>query len=348
MQLLRRALNGALILVLGFISIYAQGVGSTRGLPDSGGGTHSIQGHVFFPSGRAVDQGIMVKLEGGVTGARRTVTDGSGTFSFNSLPAAEYTIIVDAGPDYDALSESVVIYGTSGGGVSPMASGQMLDLHLVPKGTTAAAEAMFAGVPKDAVENYEKAVQAAHAGNNKKAVELLNSVVASAPKFFPALSDLGTQYLKLNQPQKAAEALKRALELEPNNFTVRLNYGVALMNQKDFNGAEAHLREALKINNAAPTAHMYLGITLLSLSRDEKTKQFYPDRYAEGQKELEAATASGKEEVAMAHRYLGGVYAGNKEYKRAALEIETYLQLQPKAPDAERLRMMLQDLKSKN
>ena len=84
------------------------------------------------------------------------------------------------------------------------------------------------------------------------------------------------------------------------------------------------------MNNAAPTAHMYLGITLLSLSRDEKTKEFYADKYAEAQKELETAVASGKNEVGLAHRYLGGIYWGNKDYKRAADEFEVYLKFAPK------------------
>jgi regulator of sirC expression with transglutaminase-like and TPR domain len=111
--------------------------------------------------------------------------------------------------------------------------------------------------------------------------------------------------------------------------------------------AETELRAALKINNDAPTAHMYLGVALLSSSRDEKTKQYDMARYAEAQRELELAAASGKPEVAMAHKYLGGIYIGNKDYKRAADELELYLKLTPKAPDAERLKTTIKDLRSK-
>jgi regulator of sirC expression with transglutaminase-like and TPR domain len=92
---------------------------------------------------------------------------------------------------------------------------------------------------------------------------------------------------------------------------------------------------------------MYLGIALLGLSRDEKTKAFNAEKYAEAQRELEAATASGKDEVAMAHRYLGGIYWGQKDHKRAADELELYLKLDPKAPDAERTRAAIKELRSK-
>ena len=35
--------------------ISAQGVGSTRGLPSSGGGFHTIKGRVYFPDARPAD-----------------------------------------------------------------------------------------------------------------------------------------------------------------------------------------------------------------------------------------------------------------------------------------------------
>src|SRR6266850_4806652 len=70
---------------------YAQGgVGSTRGLPDSSGGMHTIEGRVYLPNGRRAGAGFAVNLEGNVTGTRRAATDGDGSFLFRSLPAAEY------------------------------------------------------------------------------------------------------------------------------------------------------------------------------------------------------------------------------------------------------------------
>jgi len=92
---------------------------------------------------------------------------------------------------------------------------------------------------------------------------------------------------------------------------------------------------------------MYLGIALLTTSRDEKTKQYDMTKYTEAQKELEVAASTGKDEVGMAHRYLGGIYAGNRDYKRAADELETYLKLVPKAPDAERTKNAIKELRSK-
>jgi regulator of sirC expression with transglutaminase-like and TPR domain len=67
----------------------------------------------------------------------------------------------------------------------------------------------------------------------------------------------------------------------------------------------------------------------------------------EAQKEFEAAVSSNSSEVAAAHRYLGGIYWGNRDYKRAADELEAYLKLSPNAPDAEKTKQAIKELRSK-
>ena len=74
-----RAMLAAMTLLSAVVVVSAQGgVGSTRGLPDSAAGIHSIQGHVFYPSGRRAGQGINIKLEGNATGSRSAATDADG------------------------------------------------------------------------------------------------------------------------------------------------------------------------------------------------------------------------------------------------------------------------------
>jgi regulator of sirC expression with transglutaminase-like and TPR domain len=81
---------------------------------------------------------------------------------------------------------------------------------------------------------------------------------------------------------------------------------------------------------------MYLGITLISLHQ-----------YDEAGKELQRALKLGGDSLPLPHYYLGGIYWHNGEHKRAADELEKYLQLVPKAPDAERLRATINYLRSK-
>ena len=327
----------ALLLLVSSGGASAQGVGSSRGLPDSGG-NHMIQGRVYLPSGRSAAQGIIVKLEGNVVGTRRGGTDPDGSFFFNSLPAAEYTIIVDAGAEYEVSRQSVVIYGGGGGAAGMGATNQkiMVDVHLTPKGSAVNEEKLFAGVPKEAVDNYKKGVQSARAGNNKKAVEQLNAALAIHPKFAPALSELGVQYLILKEINKVAESMEELLKLTPNDSHAHLNLGIALYNQKKFADAETHLREAIKLTSTDAVAHYYLGLTLVSIKK-----------YAEAETELELTIKNGSNNFALAHKFLGGLYLSSGKPRQAADELEKYLKLDPKAADAERIKATIKDVRSK-
>lgn len=312
------------------------GVGSTRGLPESAGGIHRIQGTVYLPSGRRAGEGILVRLEGNVTGTRRAATSGDGSFSFNSLPAADYSLAIEGGADYEPVRQLVVIYGTTGGvGIGVAGQTMMLDVHLQPKGG-AIDEKIFAGVPQEGVDNYKKGVQSARAGDNKKAVEQLNAALAIHPKFAAALSELGGQYLILKEMGKVAESMEQLLKLTPSDSHAHLNLGIALYNQKKFADAETHLREAIKLTSTDPIAHYYLGLTLVSIKK-----------YAEAETELELTIKNGGDSLALAHKFLGGLYLSSGKPRQAADELEKYLKLDPKAADAERIKGTIKDLRSR-
>jgi Flp pilus assembly protein TadD len=330
-----RAASLALSLVI-FSVVIANGqggVGSTRGLPESAGGSHRIQGTVYLPDGRRAGAGIVIKLDGNVTGTRRTATDASGEFSFNSLPAADYQLSLDAGPDYEPLRQSVVIYGNTGNvGLGATGDTTKIDAQLRPKAVSDAI--LFAGVPKPAVDLYKSGIESGRAGNSKKAIEQLNGALSLHPNFALALRALGAQYSKLKDMEKLAQTMEALLKIEPQDPYGHLNLGIALYSQKKLPEAEVQLREAVKLANTDPRAHLYLGLTLIS--RD----------HAEAQKELELAVSNGGENIALAHRYLGGLYMASKD-PRAADELEKYLKLEPKAVDADKIKGIIKDLREK-
>ena len=304
----------------------AQGVGSTRGLPSSSGGTHTIKGRVFFPDDRPGTRHVKVRLESANTfGGLATVTDDDGKFSFTRLEAGPYTIVVDGDKAYETAREAVAIDREASPG------GRIIDVPIYLKLKSTAPP-----VPKQAFDLYNKAMDSVKSGDGKKAIEYLKSAVASYGNFPEAYNELGVQYLKLGQVDAAADALATAVKLAPRDFQPRLHYGVALLNQKKFPEAELQLRDAIIKNPNAPTAHMYLGMALVNQKK-----------LVEAQQEFELAVNSKSSEVAAAHRYLGGIYWGNRDYKRAADELEAYLKLAPNAPDAERTKQAIKDLRSK-
>jgi Tfp pilus assembly protein PilF len=326
----RRFALFSLALILSSASLASgQLPGSSRGLPSTGG-SNMIQGHIFFPSGQAAGgKTIKVSLENvSAPGTMTTVADQDGIFRFTNLAPGSYTVVIDAGNEFEKAREGVTIDPEARGRSVQVA----IQLHLKVDSSNPA----FAGVPDKALSLYQKGSAAAHKGDTKAAVESLSAAVAAYPNFTIALSELGSQYLLLKQWDKAGETFESLIKLKPNEAGGHLNLGIVRFNQKKIEEAEMHLREALELKSAGPTAHYYLGLTLINLKQ-----------YAEAEKEFESAISNGGENLALAHKYLGGLYMASKKNQQAADELEKYLKLDPKAPDAERIKGTVKDLRNK-
>src|SRR5262249_34285121 len=286
------------------VAVFAQGSGRES---TGTGGAHSINGKIFFPSGRRAEGTIKITLQSYVSGELSTLADVNGSFTFTSLAPGNYTVIVNAGPDYEIARENVTIendLNVARGGVSmnPTSRRYTVMVTLQPKrdpGNSTKASvvnAALAEVPEQARGLYQKALELAKMGDSLKAIDNLKVAISLYPKFPLALNELGVQYLKLGQAVNAIEPLKSAVKLSPDASTPKLNLGVALLEAKYYADAAEQLRDANKINST-PTGHMYLGLALAHLSKD-----------AEAEKELKAAIDSSNNQLALAHYYLGGVY----------------------------------------
>jgi tetratricopeptide (TPR) repeat protein len=345
----RRARIHRLLLPIVFVCLlpltnYGQGGSASTGT----GGSHTIQGHIYFPSGRRVEGSIQVKLQSYSAGEISVMTDSSGSFTFASLSPGNYTVVVDAGADYEIAKEGVFIdtdVNTSALGIPTLATSRrytvMITLQLKHGGNDHAkgsiVNAALAAVPADARASYEEGLEQARAGDSLKAIDKLRTAISLYPNFPLALNELGVQYLKINLANKAVEPLRSATRLSPDAFAPTLNLGIALLETKQFSEAEARLRDAVKRNDSAPTAHMYLGVALTKLRN-----------YVDAEKELRRAIDLAGTQLGLAHYYLGGIYWGRGEYGHAADELETYLRLTPNAQDAERIRGTIKDLRSKS
>jgi Flp pilus assembly protein TadD len=315
----------------------AQGVGSSRGL-SNGDGIHMIQGRILFPSGAALgSRSVKVRLESvSAFGELSTVTDEDGSFHFRNLQAGGYTVVVEAGKEYEPARETVNIDREASPG------GRTIQVSIQLRLKVDASNPAFAGVPQGALDLYQKGDAAAKKGSTKSSIESFSKAISIYPNFPLALNELSLQYMKLAQEEKtpaawekAKDTLEQLLKLKPNDPVGQLNLGIVLYNLKKLDEAEVHLRETLKLGNPSPTAHYYLGLTLISVKN-----------YGEAEKELELTISNGGDNLALAHKFLGGLYMGSKNPK-AADELEKYLKLEPKAADAERIKATIKDLRSK-
>jgi Flp pilus assembly protein TadD len=334
----------ALLLILVWpASALAQGSGrSTQGTS----GNHTVTGYVLFPSGRRAEGNIQVKLESLNAGELSVIADSSGSFMFTSLSPGNYTVVVIAGPEYEVHRESVFIdtdLDLSRMNVPVIKTSRrytvmvtlQLKHHSANNSKGSVVNAALLEVPENARTLYEKGLEQARAGDSLKAIDNLRAAISLYPKFPLALNELGVQFLKINQAHKAIGPLRSAAKLSPDAFLPKLNLGIALLETQQHAEAETQLRAALKQNDSAPTAHLYLGV-VLTKSRN----------YVDAEKELRRAIDLGGNQLGLAHKYLGGIYWGRREYRLAVDELETYLRLTPNAQDAERVRGTIMELRS--
>lgn len=311
------------------------------------GGRHSINGRLVFPSGQRADLQLKVRLENPGQGDLTVLSDINGNFSFRSLRAGNYTVIIEGGEFFETVRESVFIepYNVAPRripGAVPVSRPITLQIYLQAKQSAAAPKpgvlnAALATVPKAAVDFYEKGLESAGRNETDRAIDHFKQAVTLHPEFALALNELGVQYLKKGQLQKAAEALSRALQLAPEAAEPSLNYGIVLLQQKKFAEAQPQLRDAVRKNENAFTAHLYLGIALIHFKN-----------YAEAEAELRKAITLGGEKASQAHYYLGGVYWQLGQFRQAADQLETYLKLEPETANAEKLKNTIKELRAKS
>lgn len=325
--------------------LFAPEISAQGGVDYTGtGGRHTIQGRIFYPSGRRADMlNVRVVLETTNSGNLIVFADSNGSFVFRNLIGGNYTIVIDAGNAYEPVRESVYIDESASRNVrGGLPRTFNVPIYLTPKRSqstetqTAVINAALAGVPAAARDAYERGLAAGQRNETSKAIAELKTAVELYPQFTLALNELGVQYLKTGNAAEAVLVLHQAVGLAPDDMPPRLNYAIALLNLKKFPEANSELRQVLKRNDEIPTAHLYLGIALIG-ERD----------LAGAEKELIRAASFGTEEVAQAHRYLGGIYWSRREYKRAADELEKYLKLSPKAADAQKIQDTIKELRSK-
>ena len=311
------------------------------------GGQHSISGRLVFPSGQRADTRLKVRLESSGNGELFVLADGNGTFTFRGLRAGSYTVVVEGGDFFETARETLYIEPTitdrrTNMTVGPLSRPYTLQIYLRSKPGDAqnkpgVLNAALVNIPKAAVDLYEKGVQAAARGETNQAIDDLRRAIVLYPNFGLALNELGVQYLVKGELDKAADALQKVLQISPEAPEPCLNFGIVLLQQKKFPDAEKQLREALRKNENNFRAHLYFGITLI-----------YVKNYPEAEGQLRKAITIGGPKAGQAHYYLGGLYWQTGKHREAADELETFLKLEPKAANADKLRNTIKELRNKS
>ncbi len=322
-----------LLLCFAFLSVAAFGQiagGLNETTRTDFGGNGYITGTVYFPSGTPINYRMRILLSSMTAGEVIATTDDSGKFVFSKLAIGTYTISVDGEKDFDAISQTIEI----------MRRGdiQNVNIRLADKARKAekakAVSLENVKVPQEALANYEVAVALVGKGDSKGAIVKLQLAIEQFPEFMLAHTELGAQYLRLNELAKADEALQVALKLRPDAYEPLITRATVLFRMNRLDESENYCRQALKARENSAVAYFYLGRIYQSSNKLRKAEA-----------EFQNAVKYGGDPLREAHRMLANLYIKLEDYKQASTELEIYLKLYPDAPDVQQLNRVAQELK---
>ena len=331
-------LSLVLFLLFVVVRVPAQGIPQGAASTDTGfGGVNTISGMVVSSTGQRIQRRVSVRLRTMTRGDRVSTTDENGNFVFRGVPSGDFVVVIDREQDFEPFSQNVSVIQPRGMPPQTYYLSVRLELKVRAEAKPGVLNAEFANVPKRALAHYDKAIEQAKKNDHSGAIEELKLAINEYPSFMLAFNELGVQYLKLNQLEKADEAFQGALKITPDAFAALINRGIANVMMKRYGEAVPILRKALKKNDQSAVGHYFLGQALANLGFFEQAE-----------KELLTSLELGKEEMKEAHRLLAIIYTSRGAKKQAAGELEAYLKLAPNAPDAEKLKDVIRQLKESN
>ena len=298
------------------------------------GGNNYLVGSVFYPDGSRVNVRMNIKLRSSIRGDSLSTTDDTGKFVFSGLGAGLYFLTIEDEKDFEPVNQSVEVIQNR----SAIPQSYTLTIRLTerrkPSQKPSVVRVEDAGVSKKALALYDKAIVLSTANDHTGAVEQLKLAITEYPLFVNAYNELGVQYQKLNDLPRANDAFLSALKIKPDAFEPMLNRGIVLFRMNKHSEAETSLRGAIKLKDQSAIGHFYLGRTLAKLNI-----------YDEAEKELKLSITIGGTQMNEAHRMLAMMYIDKDDRAKAATSLEMYLNLVPTAPDAEKLRDAIKQLK---
>jgi Flp pilus assembly protein TadD len=332
--MVKRRLPGSLaisLMMLCWVSASMAQAGLRPGATDTGlGGGNAIAGTILLPTGQRPGRPLSVRLQTMTKGDRLTATDENGNFAFSGLPNGSYTIVIDKQTDYEVYRGSVDI--RQFGGSPPQVYQMNIRLQFKPgvEVKPGVVNAEFANVPAHAVELYQSAIELAKNGKTKEAIDSLKKAITEYSNFMLAFNELGVQYTRRGELDKANEALVAALKISPDAPMPLLNHGIVLAMAGKFDLAIVDLERALKQKEQLANGHLYLGQVLANVGRLD-----------ESEKHLNRAIELAGDEMKDAHKFLGGIYLARGDRARGVAELEKYLKLSPNAKDADQIRQVI-------
>ena len=259
--------------------------------------TSAVGGQIVVSEG-GLKRPVPVLLDhSGAKSDRRTFTDLHGNFEFRNVPDGSYNIRVGL-EGFENVNYPVDVPGTpyvfiflNGSAVHGRGPNALGRNHIVD------VRQLKSEIPKQALKEYEKAVQEIKDHNTQRAIERLEKSIKLAPDFYNAHLGLAQEYRKTDRLDAAAQELTRASALNPREATPLIQLGEIYLEKNNFERAADVFSQATRIEPGSAVAHYALGRARYRLSEYAEAEQAFT-RAALLDKDFEAA------ELMLLHAYV--------------------------------------------
>jgi tetratricopeptide (TPR) repeat protein len=315
-------------------------------------GGHTLQGRVITPNGTQPTNPVKVTLTFNGRRLYETFTDLSGRFSFAGIASGTYQLSAEG---YDqTFATTSVSAQVSAFGSAPQLFTQDIQLRPVLGKAIALSgvvSAFVQDVPMVARKALERGLKLSAEGKTDAAIEKMKEAINAFPEYFEAHLQLGNQFLRSDRLNEALSELDRAREIHSKDERLYQAFGLLLMRRKNYGIAVAVFAEASRLNptNASnvvmkATALIYQAYALNpSVSAVESNDRVHVLDRAEAA--IAQASNLGGKKVKPDHLAMAMFYEMKQEPTRSAAELEVYLQENPKTPNAENLRKIINKLR---
>ncbi len=172
-------------------------------------------------------------------------------------------------------------------------------------------------------------------GQYDQAIVAFQKVVDQFPNNVEGYYNLGLSYLRKGELDQAIEALEMAVEVYPEGLESYLALGECYFLRGESEKALKTFSKAVEIQPENPKVHYNLGIVYYKMDNGEKALKSFDKTL-----ELNPGFSSAHYQAALTAVKLGS-------YKLAIQHFEAFLKLEPEAPEAEQIKVMVEELKKR-
>ncbi len=184
-------------------------------------------------------------------------------------------------------------------------------------------------------KNFAQGISHFKQSQYREAIDFFKKVTQKFPENFEGFYNLGLSYLKSGNIDEAIIALERTIILKPDLAEVHFALGECYFNKGNKEKAIEAFSKVIEFQPDNAKAYYNLGITYYKYDEADKALISFEKSIA-----LDPEYSSAYYQAGLANIRIG-------DFKKAAIYLEQFLRLKPDAPEAEQVKIIIQELKKK-